>query len=126
MSSSRLIYTIDEIGCTDWEERKPFRGIVLVSMARDRIYISVTRKIHHQTMLVYIKAAEETLCSLIVTPDLITRGVFHDGIEEDVELRIHVGRNNYANIQIFNVIDATCFFLRWKILGKQKKFPMFL
>jgi hypothetical protein len=104
MSSSSLVYAIDEIGCTDWEERKPFRGIVLVSMARDRIHISITRKIHHQTILVYIKATEETLCSLIVTPDRITRDVFHDGIEEYVELRIHVGRSNCVNIQIFMLL----------------------
>jgi hypothetical protein len=98
---SRLAYNIDETGSSDWEERKSFQGIVPTWMPEGSIHFSVTRKIKHQTMLVSINAAGEALCPLIVTSDPATKGVFRDGIEEDVDLKVHVGRSAYVDAEIF-------------------------
>jgi hypothetical protein len=77
-------------------------------------------------MLAYISATREAFCLLIITPDLITRNVFRDGIEEDMELKVHVNHSSYVNVKIFKIIDVICLFLRSKVTGKQKKFSMLL
>jgi hypothetical protein len=54
----RLVENIDEIGWSDWEDRKRYRGIVPAELASEPVHIGVTRKIKLQTMLVCINAPE--------------------------------------------------------------------
>jgi hypothetical protein len=77
----------------------------------------MTRRIKYQTMLVCINAAGETLCSLIVTTDRSTLGVFRDGIEENVDLKVHVGQSAH--------VDATLFhdYLRGVLIAEIGNFP---
>jgi hypothetical protein len=98
---SRLVYNLDETGRSDWEKRKSLQGIVPTSMPAGRIHFPVTRKVKHQSMLVAINAVGEALCLLIVTSDAVTKRVFRDGIEEDVDLKVHVGRSGYVDAEIF-------------------------
>jgi hypothetical protein len=53
-------------------------------------------------MLVCINAAGETLCPLIVTTDRSTLGVFRDGIEENVDLKVLVGQSAHVNAILFH------------------------
>jgi hypothetical protein len=53
-------------------------------------------------MLVRINAAGEALCPLIVTSDPGTMGVFRDGIEQDVDLKVHAGHSAYVDADIFH------------------------
>jgi hypothetical protein len=99
--NSRLVFNIDETGCSDWEERGPYPGIVPAAMKNHRIHFPVSRRVKHQTMLVCINAAGETLCPLIVTTDRSARGVFRDGIEENVDLQVHLGTSAYVNAAVF-------------------------
>jgi uncharacterized membrane protein len=55
-----------------------------VLMFEDQIYFSVTHKIKHQMMLIYINAIEKILYLLIVISDPATRDVFRNGVEEDI------------------------------------------
>jgi hypothetical protein len=71
----RLVYNIDETGCSDLEERKLFQGILPASMAGNTLHFPVTRKIKHQTMFVCINAGGEALCPLIVTSDPATNWI---------------------------------------------------
>jgi hypothetical protein len=79
-------------------------------MIGDRVHFSVTPKIKYQTILTCINGVEKVLCPLIVISDSATRDVFRKSIEEDVELRIHFDCNNYADAEIFTLIDVTCSF----------------
>jgi hypothetical protein len=40
-----LFYRVHETGCSDWEERTPFEGVIPMSMANNRIHFPVSRKI---------------------------------------------------------------------------------
>jgi hypothetical protein len=53
-------------------------------------------------MLVCINAAGETLCLLIVTIDRSTLGLFRDGIEENVDLKGHVGQSARVDAVLFH------------------------
>jgi hypothetical protein len=57
----RLVYTIDETGCSDWEERGAYDGIIRAALKYQRVHFAVTRKIKHQTMLICINAADDSL-----------------------------------------------------------------
>jgi transposase len=97
----RLVYNIDETGSSDWEDRRTYEGIVPVALKHARVHSAVTRRVKHQTMLVCINAAGETLCPLVVTTDQSARNVFRDGIEEDVDLQVRVARSAYVDAIIF-------------------------
>jgi hypothetical protein len=66
------------------------------------MHFPMTRKIKHQTMLLCINAAGQTLCLLIGTSDRSARGVFRDGIEENVDLKIHAGERAYVEAAVFH------------------------
>jgi transposase len=100
-TNPRLVYNIDETGCSDWEERKSYEGIVPVELATTPIHSGVTRRVKHQTLLVCINAAGEMLCPLIVSTDPATNGVFRDGIEEGVDLKVQIARSAYVDANIF-------------------------
>jgi hypothetical protein len=93
-----LVYNIDETGCSDWAERK---GIIPTSMAKNRIHFAVSRKIPHQTMLIYVSTSGEALCPLIVTMNPVTLGIFQRGVQEGVDAKIRVNSSSYVNADIF-------------------------
>jgi hypothetical protein len=53
-------------------------------------------------MLISINAAGETLYPLIVTTDRSTLGVFRDAIEENVDLKVHVGQSASVDLILFH------------------------
>jgi hypothetical protein len=52
-------------------------------------------------MLFCINAAGEILCPLIVASDKSTLGVFRDGIEDGMDLKVHVGKSAYVDAYVF-------------------------
>jgi hypothetical protein len=52
-------------------------------------------------MLVCINAGGEALCPQIATSDPATKQVFRDGIEEDMDLKVHVGSSADVDAAIF-------------------------
>jgi hypothetical protein len=104
--NSRLVYHFDETGCWDWEEGRLYDRIVLAVLKDIRINFLVTRRIKHQTMIVCSHAAWETLCLLIVTTDRLINqslfGVFRDGIEENIDLKVHVRHTAYVDAIVFH------------------------
>jgi hypothetical protein len=99
---AHLVFNIDETGCSDWEERKEFDAIIPTSLHAGRVHFAVTPKVKHQTMLVCVSADGDALCPLIATSDRSTLGVFRDGIEPNVHLRVRVGRSAYVDKVIFH------------------------
>jgi hypothetical protein len=53
-------------------------------------------------MLVCVNAAGETLCPVIVATDRSTLGVSRDGIEENVDLKVHAGQSAYVDAILFH------------------------
>jgi hypothetical protein len=97
-----LVCNLEETGCSDWEERKACGGIIPASLRHNKIHFGVTRRVKHQTMLVCINAAGDALCPLIATSDRSTLGVFPDGIEENIDLRVHVSHSSYIDKEVFH------------------------
>jgi hypothetical protein len=97
-----LVYNLDETGCSDWEERKSFDAIIPAALRHVNVHFGVTRRVKHQSMIVCISAAGDALCPLITTSDRSTLGVFRDGIEENVDLRVHVGGSSYVDKEVFH------------------------
>jgi hypothetical protein len=89
-------------------------------MVRDRIHLPVTRKIKHQMLLIYINAAWKSSYPLIVTPILTTRGVFRQGIKEDMEFKVHISRSGQIDIKFVIIIDVMCLFLQSKVIGQYR------
>jgi hypothetical protein len=97
-----LVYNIDETGCSDWEERKPFEGMIPKSMAKNQIHFPVSMKIPHQTMLICASGSEDALCPLIVTTNPVTLGIFKCAVQEGFDLKIRLNSNWYVNADIFD------------------------
>jgi hypothetical protein len=53
-------------------------------------------------MLVCANAVGETLCTLIATTDRSTLGVFRDGTEENVDLKVHLGQSASVDAILFH------------------------
>jgi hypothetical protein len=68
-------------------------------------------------MLVCINAAGETLCLVIIATDRSTLGVFRDGIEENIDLKVHVCQNAYVDAILFHD------YLRDELIPRINDFP---
>jgi hypothetical protein len=98
-----LVFNRGETGTADWEERKRFDTIGPAAYCHERIHFPVQRRVKHQTMLVCINAEGNAPCLLITTADRATLGVFRDGIEENVDLQVHVGWSAYVDRPLFHL-----------------------
>jgi hypothetical protein len=100
--NSRLVYNIDETGCSDWERRRSYEVIVAVELADGPVHFGVSRWIKHQTMLVCINVSAETLCPLIAATDRSASAVSRNGIEEGADLKVQIAGNAFTDATIFH------------------------
>jgi hypothetical protein len=65
-----LVFSLDEIDISDWEDRAPRKVIVLVAMTDQTIHHSVRRNLKHMSMICCVSAAGEPLTPFVVSSHL--------------------------------------------------------
>jgi hypothetical protein len=64
--NSWQVENLDGTGCSDWEERKSYEGIIPAVIASERIHNAIVRQVKHQIILIGVNSAGDNLCSLII------------------------------------------------------------
>jgi hypothetical protein len=60
-SYAELVFNLDEVGISEWEDRAPRKVIVPISMTDQMIYHGVHRNLKHMSVICCVSAAGETL-----------------------------------------------------------------
>jgi hypothetical protein len=62
-----LVFNLDEVDMSEWEDRKPKKVIVPKTITEDTVYHRVSRGVKHISIVICITAARESLTPYIVT-----------------------------------------------------------
>jgi hypothetical protein len=63
---SRLVFNLEEIGSSDWEDGKPGKLITLVTVSAGEVFHAVSRRYCNVTLLTYVSAADDALIQMII------------------------------------------------------------
>jgi hypothetical protein len=64
---AELVFNLDEVGISDWEDRKTKTVIVPAAMRAQTIHHEISRTVKHISVIACVSAAEESLTSYIIT-----------------------------------------------------------
>jgi hypothetical protein len=64
---SKLVFNLDEVGISDWEDRKTKKVIPLAAMLGQTIHHGVSRNVKHISLICCMSAAAESLLHYMVT-----------------------------------------------------------
>jgi hypothetical protein len=64
---AELVFNLDEVGISDWEDRKTQKVIALAAMLGQTIHPGVSRNVKHISVIACLLAAKESLLHYIVT-----------------------------------------------------------
>jgi hypothetical protein len=101
-----LVFNLDEVGVSDWEDRKSKRVVVPAALNGQTIHHGINRNLKHITVVTCVAASGEYLIPYIVTsqdssalrPDLQARGIeFHRHLEIVPSQKPYVNGKTFAN-----------------------------
>jgi hypothetical protein len=86
---SELVFNLDEVGSSDWEDRKPKKVIAPQQISPDDLYHSVQWRYRHVTLLACVSAAGDVLTPMVISGADIRDSIWRTGLQqnEDVPLR---------------------------------------
>jgi hypothetical protein len=64
---AELVFNLDEVGISDWENRKPRKVIVPATMTGHTIHHGVSRNVRHISIIACVPAAGESITPYVVT-----------------------------------------------------------
>jgi hypothetical protein len=66
-SAAELVFNLDEVGISEWEDRETKKIFVSAAMFEPTIHQRVSRNVQHISVIAYVSAAGESLISYMAT-----------------------------------------------------------
>jgi hypothetical protein len=109
---TELVFNLDEVGISDWEDRKTRKVIVPQTMKAQTIHHKINRSLKHVSVIACVSAAGESLTPYIVTSQdspVVREQLKKRGVRcgTDVILKCH--SKPYINSEIFEQYLRTVF-----------------
>jgi hypothetical protein len=98
------LFNLDEVGISDWEDRKTKRVIVSDSMLGQMIYLEVSRNMTHISMIMCVSAAGESLLPYIETSmssSIVQKRLRKQGVRLGRDFALQFDQKPYINAGIF-------------------------
>ena len=101
---SELVFNLDEVGTSEWEDRKPKKVFIDKSMDSNSISHSISRRITHITILTCVSAAGDSLMPLLIMKYSIQDSLWKTGLRQDEDAMIRTRDPPYIE-QFFKKFD---------------------
>lgn len=98
---SELVFNIDEVGLSEWEDRKIKKVIVPKSADRNNVYHSINRKVYHISMLVCISAGGDALTPLTIMKNKLPKKIIDSAIRLDEDMIFRQRDKPYMDESLF-------------------------
>jgi hypothetical protein len=108
------VFNLDEVGISDWEDRKTKTIIVPATMRGQTIDHEISRTVKHISVIACISAAEESLTLYIITsqaPTLVQERLKKEGVRFGTDFILRSNPSPYINAEIFIDYIRTVFIL---------------
>jgi hypothetical protein len=99
---AELVFNLDEVGSSDWEDRKPRKVIAPRAVSPDDVYHPVSRRYRHLTLLACVSAGGDALTPMVLTSSPIRDAVWSTGLREDEDAMIRFRNPAYVTEELFH------------------------
>jgi hypothetical protein len=99
---AELVFNLDEVGSSDWEDRKPRKVLVPKMVSPDDVYHQVSRKYRHLTLLACVSAGGDALTPMVLTSSPIRDAIWSTGLREDEDVMIRFRNPAYMTEELFH------------------------
>jgi hypothetical protein len=79
---SELVFDLGEVGCSEWEARKPRKVIPSQAVSPDDVYHSVARRYRHATLLACVSVGGDALTPMLITGAPIRDSIWRTGFDK--------------------------------------------
>jgi hypothetical protein len=100
-----LVFNIDEVGISEWEDRAPGKVTVPVSMTDQTIHHGVHRNLTHMSMICYVSAAGESLTPFVISSQVnnkVTETLKNEGFRMGMDMVLEHRQKAYATATLFS------------------------
>jgi hypothetical protein len=98
--TAELVFNLDEVGSSDWEDRKVKKVIVPAAVDSDAVFHPVSRRFRHMTLLVCVSAGGDSLCPMLVLGQAIPDDIWAKGLRPDEDVMIRRRETPYMNEEL--------------------------
>jgi hypothetical protein len=101
---SELVFNLDEVGISEWEDRKQKKVIVPTTMIGEPIHHSVSKSVKHISVIACVSAAGESLIPFIVTSqmsDNILKRLMSRDVRMGVDFLLRQRSKPYVSRKLF-------------------------
>jgi hypothetical protein len=85
---SELVFNLDELGSTDWEDRKVKKVIVPADVGKEDVYHAVSRRHRHITLLACVSAAGDAPTPMLIAGNPILESLWSRGFRPDEDVMV--------------------------------------
>jgi hypothetical protein len=101
---AELVFNLDEVGISDWEDRQSRRVIVPVSAREQTIHHKINRRLKHLSIIACVSAAGESLMPYVVTSQdslPVREALKKHGMRLGTDLVLKHRAKPYINAEVF-------------------------
>jgi hypothetical protein len=101
---AELVFNLDEVGISDWEDRTTERVIVRATMRGETIHHEISRIVKHISVIACLSAAGESLTPYIITsqaPTSVREPLKKEGVRLGTDFVLRSNPKPYINTEIF-------------------------
>jgi hypothetical protein len=80
---SEIVFNLDELGSSDWEDRKPRKVLAPVAVSAGEMFHSVSRRYRHVTLLACVSAAGDALTPMIISQAPVRDSLWSRSLRQD-------------------------------------------
>jgi hypothetical protein len=109
---SELVSNLDEVGISDWEDRKARKVVVPSTMVRRPIHHAVSRNVKHISVIACVFAARESLMPYIIISQnspAVQEQLRQQGVRFGRDVIVTSNHRPYLNAEIFLMYVRTVF-----------------
>lgn len=99
---SELCFNLDEVGSSDWEERKIRKVLISKSSDPKTVNHAVSRKYKHQTLVALVSSAGDALTPLLIASCNVEEDLNNNGYRIGDDVIFHYRNPPFINKELFN------------------------
>jgi hypothetical protein len=99
---SELIFNLDEVGSSEWDDRKPRKAIASQVVSPEDVYHSVARIYGHVTLLACVSATGDALTPMVMSGATIRDSIWRTGLRRDEDLLLRHRSPAYIDENLFH------------------------
>jgi hypothetical protein len=99
---AELVFNLDEVGSSDWEDRKPRKVVAPRGVSPKDVNHPVSRKFRHLTLLACVSAGGNALTPMILTSTPIRNSLWATGLRQNIDAMIRFRNPAYMTEELFH------------------------